>query len=414
MMSRAKEDKNPIIIGLDIGTSKVVAIVAELMPEGTLNVVGLGQHVSRGLKKGVVINIDSTVNAIQRAIEEAELMADCKIRDVFTGIAGSHVQSINARGMVKIKDAEVSEADVARVIETAQAIALPSDQQILHILTQEYIIDGQEDVREPLGMSGMKLEVKVHIVTGAVAAAQNIVKSIKRCGLEVSDLILQPLASSEAVLTEDEKELGVCLVDIGGGTTDIAVFKQGAIRHTAVIPIAGDQMTNDVAVALRTPTQSAEDIKIKHGCALRQLADPREVVEVQGTDGRESRQLSVQTLAEVIEPRVVELYDFVLAELRRSGLEEMIASGIVITGGSAMMKGMVELGEEIFHMPVRLGLPRYVGGLSEVVSNPRYATGVGLLLIGKRQVEQNYQNHLDGNTFGRILERMKSWFQGNF
>ena len=412
-MSRAKEEKN-LIIGLDIGTSKVVAIVAELMADGSMNVIGLGQHVSRGLKKGVVINIDSTVNAIQRAIEEAELMADCTIKNVFTGIAGSHVQSINARGMVKIKDAEVTQADVARVIETAQAIALPSDQQILHILTQEYIIDGQEDVREPLGMSGMKLEVKVHIVTGAVAAAQNIVKSIKRCGLEVTDLILQPLASSEAVLTEDEKELGVCLVDIGGGTTDIAVFKQGAIRHTAVIPIAGDQITNDVAVALRTPTQSAEDIKIKHGCALRQLADPREVVEVQGTDGREGRQLSLQTLAEVIEPRVVELYEFVLAELRRSGLEEMIASGIVITGGSAMMKGMVELGEEIFHMPVRLGLPRYVGGLSEVVSNPRYATGVGLLLIGKRQVAQQIQVGLDANSFGRILERMKSWFQGNF
>ncbi len=412
-MSRAKEEKN-FIIGLDVGTSKVVAIVAELMADGGMNVIGLGQHVSRGLKKGVVINIDSTVNAIQRAIEEAELMADCTIKNVFTGIAGSHVQSINARGMVKIKDAEVTQADVARVIETAQAIALPSDQQILHILTQEYIIDGQEDVREPLGMSGMKLEVKVHIVTGAVAAAQNIVKSIKRCGLEVTDLILQPLASSEAVLTEDEKELGVCLVDIGGGTTDIAVFKQGAIRHTAVIPIAGDQITNDVAVALRTPTQSAEDIKIKHGCALRQLADPREVVEVQGTDGREGRQLSVQTLAEVIEPRVVELYEFVLAELRRSGLEEMIASGIVITGGSAMMKGMVELGEEIFHMPVRLGLPRYVGGLSEVVSNPRYATGVGLLLIGKRQVAQQIQVSLDANSFGRILERMKSWFQGNF
>jgi len=412
-MSRAKEEKN-LIIGLDIGTSKVVAIVAELMADGSMNAIGLGQHVSRGLKKGVVINIDSTVNAIQRVIEEAELMADCTIKNVFTGIAGSHVQSINARGMVKIKDAEVTQADVARVIETAQAIALPSDQQILHILTQEYIIDGQEDVREPLGMSGMKLEVKVHIVTGAVAAAQNIVKSIKRCGLEVTDLILQPLASSEAVLTEDEKELGVCLVDIGGGTTDIAVFKQGAIRHTAVIPIAGDQITNDVAVALRTPTQSAEDIKIKHGCALRQLADPREVVEVQGTDGRESRQLSVQTLAEVIEPRVVELYEFVLAELRRSGLEEMIASGIVITGGSAMMKGMVELGEEIFHMPVRMGLPRYVGGLSEVVSNPRYATGVGLLLIGKRQVAQQIQVGLDANSFGRILERMKSWFQGNF
>ena len=412
-MSRAKEEKN-LIIGLDIGTSKVVAIVAELMVDGSMNVIGLGQHLSRGLKKGVVINIDSTVNAIQRAIEEAELMADCTIKNVFTGIAGSHVQSINARGMVKIKDAEVTQADVARVIETAQAIALPSDQQILHILTQEYIIDGQEDVREPLGMSGMKLEVKVHIVTGAVAAAQNIVKSIKRCGLEVTDLILQPLASSEAVLTEDEKELGVCLVDIGGGTTDIAVFKQGAIRHTAVIPIAGDQITNDVAVALRTPTQSAEDIKIKHGCALRQLADPREVVEVQGTDGREGRELSVQTLAEVIEPRVVELYEFVLAELRRSGLEEMIASGIVITGGSAMMKGMVELGEEIFHMPVRLGLPRYVGGLSEVVSNPRYATGVGLLLIGKRQVAQQIQGSLDANSFGRILERMKSWFQGHF
>ncbi len=412
-MSRAKEEKN-LIIGLDIGTSKVVAIVAELLVDGSMNVIGLGQHISRGLKKGVVINIDSTVNAIQRAIEEAELMADCTIKSVFTGIAGSHVQSINARGMVKIKDAEVTQADVARVIETAQAIALPSDQQILHILTQEYIIDGQEDVREPLGMSGMKLEVKVHIVTGAVAAAQNIVKSIKRCGLEVSDLILQPLASSEAVLTEDEKELGVCLVDIGGGTTDIAVFKQGAIRHTAVIPIAGDQMTNDVAVALRTPTQSAEDIKIKHGCALRQLADPREVVEVQGTDGRESRQLSVQTLAEVIEPRVVELYEFVLKELRRSGLEEMMASGIVITGGSAMMRGMVELGEEIFHMPVRLGLPRYVGGLSEVVSNPRYATGVGLLLIGRRQVAQQIQGGLDANSFGRIFERMKSWFQGNF
>jgi cell division protein FtsA len=412
-MSRAKDERN-LIIGLDIGTSKVVAIVAELLPDNSLNVIGIGQHTSRGLKKGVVINIDSTVNAVQRAIEEAELMADCKISEVFTGIAGSHVQSINARGMVKIKDAEVSEADVARVIETAQAIALPSDQQILHILTQEYIIDGQEDVREPLGMSGMKLEVKVHIVTGAVAAAQNIVKSIKRCGLEVNDLILQPLASSEAVLTEDEKELGVCLVDIGGGTTDIAVFKQGAIRHTAVIPIAGDQITNDVAVALRTPTQSAEEIKIRHGCALRQLADPRESVEVQATDGRESRYLSVQTLAEVIEPRVVELYEFVLAELRRSGLEQMIASGIVITGGSAMMRGMGELGEEIFHMPVRLGMPRYVGGLSEVVSNPRYATGVGLLLIGKKQVEQHIQQHLGANSLQRILERMKNWFKGNF
>ncbi len=412
-MSRIKEDKN-LIVGLDIGTSKIVAIVAELQPEGTLKVIGLGQHISRGLKKGVVVNIESTMQSIQRALEEAELMADCKINNVYTGIAGSHIKSLNSHGMVKIKDAEVSQVDVDRVVETARAIALPADQQILHILTQEFIIDGQEDVREPLGMSGMKLEVKVHIVTGAVAAAQNIVKCIKRCGIEVSDLILQPLASSTAVLTEDEKELGVCLVDIGGGTTDIAVFKQGAIRHTAVVPIAGDQMTNDVAVAFRTPTQSAEEIKIKHGCALRQLADPREIVEVPGVDGRDPRQLSVQTLAEVLEPRVVELYELVLNELRRSGMEEMIASGIVITGGSAMMRGMVELGEEIFHMPVRLGMPRYVGGLSEVVSNPRYATGVGLVLMGKQQLERHLNGQLESNSFTRVLEKMKSWFQGNF
>ena len=412
-MSKVREDKN-LIVGLDIGTSKIVTIVAELLPEGTIKVIGLGQHPSRGLKKGVVVNIDSTMQAIQRSIEEAELMADCKINTVFTGIAGSHVKSLNSHGMVKIKDAEVSQMDVDRVVETARAIALPADQQILHILTQEFIIDGQDDVREPLGMSGMKLEVKVHIVTGAVAAAQNIVKCIKRCGLEVSDLILQPLASSTAVLTEDEKELGVCLVDIGGGTTDIAVFKNGSIRHTAVIPIAGDQMTNDIAVAFRTPTQSAEDIKVKYGCALRQLADAREVVEVPGVDGRDARQLSVQTLAEVIEPRVVELYELVLQELRRSGMEEMIASGIVITGGSAMMRGMIELGEEIFHMPVRLGMPRYVGGLSEVVSNPRYATGVGLVLMGKQQLERQINGQMEMNSVTRVFDKMKAWFQGNF
>ncbi len=412
-MSKVREDKN-LIVGLDIGTSKIVTIVAELLPEGTLKVIGLGQHQSRGLKKGVVINIDSTMQAIQRSIEEAELMADCKINTVFTGIAGNHIKSLNSHGMVKIKDAEVTQMDVDRVVETARAVSLPADQQILHILTQEFIIDGQDDVREPLGMSGMKLEVKVHIVTGAVAAAQNIVKCIKRCGLEVSDLILQPLASSIAVLTEDEKELGVCLVDIGGGTTDIAVFKNGAIRHTAVIPIAGDQMTNDVAVAFRTPTQSAEDIKIKYGCALRQLADARESVEVPGVDGREARQLSIQTLAEVIEPRVVELYELVLQELRRSGMEEMIASGIVITGGSSMMRGMLELGEEIFHMPVRMGMPRYVGGLSEVVSNPRYATGVGLILMGKQQLERHLTGQMESSSVGRVFDKMKSWFQGNF
>jgi cell division protein FtsA len=412
-MSRVREDKN-LIVGLDIGTSKIVAIAAEILPEGTLKVIGVGQHASRGLKKGGVVNIDSTMQAIQRAIEEVELMADCKINTVYSGIAGSHIKSLNSHGMVKIKESEVSQMDIDRVVETARAIALPADQQILHILTQEFIIDGQEDVREPLGMSGIRLEVRVHIVTGAIAAAQNIVKCIKRCGLEVSDLILQPLASSESVLTDDEKELGVCLVDIGGGTTDLAVFKNGAIRHTAVIPIAGDQITNDIAVALRTPTQSAEEIKVKHGCALRQLADPREVVEVPAVDGREPRQLSCQALTEVIEDRVEEIYEFVQQELRRSGMESMIASGIVITGGAAQMRGMVELGEEIFHTPVRLGVPRGVEGLSEVVGNPRYATGIGLLLMAKQQVEKQMVGNLQSGSVGRLLERMKSWFTGNF
>ena len=409
----SKETQN-LIVGLDIGTSKIVAIVAELMPEGELKVIGLGQHDSRGLKRGVVVNIDSTVGAIQRALEEAELMADCKITSVYTGIAGSHIRSLNSHGVVKIKDAEVGQPDVDRVIEMAQAISLPNEQQILHILTQEFIIDGQEDVREPMGMSGMKLEVKVHIVTGAVAAAQNIIKCVKRCGLEVNDLVLQPLASSYSVLTEDEKELGVCLVDIGGGTTDIAVFKQGAIRHTGVIPIAGDQITNDIAVAFRTPTQNADEIKIRHGCALQQLADQGLMVEVPGADNREPRQLSHPILVEVIEARAKEIYELVQAELRRSGFEQMIPAGIVITGGTSMMRGMVELGEEILHTSIRLGLPTGVGGLSEVVSNPRYATGVGLLLMGKQQLERHLQDQIETTSFGRLWERMKQWFQGNF
>lgn len=412
-MSKAEEDKS-LIVGLDIGTSKIVAIVAELQADGELRIIGLGQHASRGLRKGVVVDIDSTMQSVQRALEEAELMANCKIQNVFTGIAGSHIKSLNSHGMVKIKDTEVSQMDVDHVIETARAISLPTDQQILHILTQEFIIDGQEDVRQPLGMSGLKLEVKVHIVTAAVAAAQNVVKCIKRCGVEVSDLILQPLASSMAVLTEDEKELGVCLVDIGGGTTDIAVYKQGAIRHTAVFPIAGDQMTNDVAVAFRTPTQSAEDIKIMHGCALGKLVDAREMLDVPGVDGREPRQLAVSTLADVLHSRVEELYELILEELRRSGMEQMIASGIVITGGASMMKGMVELGEEIFHMPVRVGLPKNIAGISEVVSNPRYATGVGLLMKGKQQLEVELYKEMELSSISGMFEKMKSWFKGNF
>ncbi len=407
------KDNRNLIVGLDIGTSKVVAVVAELLPDGRLEVIGMGNHESRGLKKGVVVNIESTVSAIQRALEEAELMAGVRIQRVYTGIAGSHIKSFNGNGMVPIKDKEVSSIDVNRVIETARAMPIPTDQQVLHILTQEFIVDGQDGIKEPLGMSGVRLEVKVHIVTGAVSAAQNIVKCVRRCGLEVSDLILQPLASSLAVLSEDEKELGVCLVDIGGGTTDLAIFREGAIRHTAVLPIAGDQITSDIAMALRTPTPEAEEIKIRYGCALRQLADPNEMVEVPGLGDRGPRQLSRQTLAEVIEPRVEELYSLVREELQRSGYLELLSSGIVLTGGSSTMLGMVELGEEIFHMPVRMGVPRYQGGLAHVVRNPRYATVVGLLLEGVTQTQRGIVSR-QGSSMKQVMSRMREWFQKNF
>jgi len=411
-MSKNREVKN-LIVGLDIGTSKIVTIVAEVKPEGTLEVIGVGMHESSGMKKGMVVNIDATVAAIQRSLGDAELMADCKIREVYTGIAGGHIRSSNANGMVKIKDKEVIQADIDRVVETASSISLPGDQQILHILEQEFSIDGQEGIKKPLGMSGMRLEVEVHIVTGAVAAVQNILKCVHRCGLEMNQMILQPLASGRAVLADDEKDLGVCLVDIGGGTTDVAIFTGGAIRHTAVIPIAGDQITNDIAMALRTPTKDAEDIKIKYGCALRQLADDAPI-EVPGVGDRGARTLSRQTLADVIEPRVEELYSLVQAELRRSGFEDLLSSGIVLTGGSSAMHGMVELGEEIFHMPVRLGLPRYVGGLSDVVKTPRFATGVGLLLYGLEQQQKHEVARMQSSSFKDVMARMKEWFQGNF
>jgi cell division protein FtsA len=412
-MSKTKENKH-LIVGLDIGTSKIAVVVAEIKPDNGFEIIGMGGHPSHGLKKGVVVNIEATVNAIQRALEEVELMANCKIREVYTGIAGSHIKSINSRGAAAIKNHEVTQYDVERVIETAKAIRIPADQQVLHILNQEFTVDGQGDVREPLGMSGVRLEVNVHIVTGAVSAAQNIIKCVRRCGLEVRDLILQPLASATAVLSDDERELGVCLVDIGGGTTDIAVFTQGAIRHTGVIPIAGDQITNDIAMALRTPTRDAEDIKQRHGCALRQIADPQHMVEVPGLGERGLRQMSRQTLAEVIEPRVEELYSLVQAELRRSGHEELLSSGIVITGGSSSMQGMVELGEEIFHMPVRIGMPRYQGGLSEVVRHPRYATVVGLLLLGVQQQRQQRFANAQTGAAQQVFARMKAWFKGNF
>ncbi|MCX7065949.1 MAG: cell division protein FtsA [Proteobacteria bacterium] len=400
------------IVGLDIGTSKVAAIVGEITPDGDIEIIGIGSHRSRGLKKGVVVNIESTVQSIQRAIEEAELMAGCHIDEVYAGIAGSHVRSLNSHGIVAIRDREVFQQDIERVIDAAQAVAIPADQKVLHILPQEYLVDSQEGVREPLGMSGVRLEAKVHLVTCAVNAAQNVEKCIERCGLKVKDIILEQLASSYAVLSDDERELGVCLVDIGGGTTDIAVFTDGAIRHTAVIPIAGDQVTNDIAMALRTPTQNAEEIKIKYACALTQLAGANETIKVPGVGDKPAKELSRQALAEVVEPRYDELFTLVQAELRRSGFEDLIAAGIVLTGGSSKMEGVIELAEEIFHMPVSLGTPKHVTGLKDIVRNPIYATGVGLLLYGKQR-EEEMRGRGKSQSSG-VVKRWKTWLSENF
>lgn len=411
----ASASDNKMIVGLDIGTSKIVAIVGAITPEGRLEIVGIGSHRSVGLKKGVVVNIESTVLSIQRAIEEAELMAGCQIHSVYAGIAGSHIRSLNSHGIVAIKDREVFPQDLERVIDAAQAVAIPADQKILHILPQEFLIDDQDGVKEPLGMSGVRLEAKVHLVTCAVNAAQNIEKCIRRCGLEVEDIILEQLASSYAVLTEDEKELGVCVVDIGGGTTDIAIFKDGAIRHTGVIPIAGDQVTNDIAMALRTPTPNAEEIKIKYACALAKLTSPDETIKVPSVGDREPRDLSRQALAEVVEPRYDELFTLVQSELRRSGYEDLIAAGIVLTGGTSKMEGVIELAEEIFHMPVRLGAPQNIRGLTDIVNNPIYSTGVGLLLYAMKQHLEggrNMQHHKEHQS--SWVTRIKKMFQSNF
>src|SRR6476469_6066003 len=409
-----KADKN-LIIGLDVGTSKVAALVGEVAADNSIEVIGIGVQPSRGLKKGVVVNIESTVQSIQRAVEEAELMAGCEIHAVYAGIAGSHVRSLNSHGIVAIRNKEVAPDDVERVIDAARAVAIPADQKILHILPQEFIIDNQEGIREPIGMSGVRLEAKVHIVTGAESAAQNIVKCVQRCGLAVEDIVLEQLASSYAVLADDEKELGVCLVDIGGGTTDMAVFSGGAIRHTAVIPIAGDQVTNDIAVSLRTPTHHAEEIKMKFACALSQLANSDETIEVPSVGDRPPRRLARQTLAEVVEPRYEEIFVLVRAELRRSGYESLVAAGIVLTGGAAKMEGVVELAEEVFHLPVRVGMPQPVTGLADVVSNPVHATGVGLLLYGSRQdnVRSPIAASGNGGVVG-VLDRGKTWFKGEF
>jgi cell division protein FtsA len=413
-MGSAQDKK--MIVGLDIGTSKVVAIVGEIGPEGAVEVVGIGSHPSKGMKKGVVVNIESTVQSIQRAVEEAELMAGCQIHSVFVGIAGSHIRSLNSHGIVAIKDKEVFGQDLERVIDAAQAVAIPADQKVLHILPQEYVIDNQEGIKEPMGMSGVRLEAKVHLVTCAVNAAQNIEKCIRRCGLDVEEIILEQLASSYSVLTDDERELGVCLVDIGGGTTDIAIFTEGSIRHTGVIPIAGDQVTNDIAMALRTPTQHAEEIKIKYACALTQLAGADETIKVPSVGDRPPRDLSRQSLAEVVEPRYDELFTLVQAELRRSGYEDMVPAGIVLTGGTSKMEGVVELAEEIFHMPVRVGHPQSVHGLNDIVRNPVYSTSVGLLQYGMEHQDEGgaiVAGKPSGPSEG-IFSRVKAWIQSNF
>lgn len=416
-MARKQHSSN-IVVGLDIGTSKIAAIIGKIKPDGEIEIVGMGTHPSRGLKKGVVVNIDSTVESIQRAIDEAERMSGFEVESVYVGIAGSHIKSFNSNGMVAIRNQDVQPDDIERVMDAAQTIAIPGDQRVLHILSQEYIIDNQGGIREPIGMSGVRLEAKVHMVTGSVSAAQNITKCVERCNLGVADIILEQLASSEAVLSEDEKELGVCLVDIGGGTTDIAVFHNGAIRHTAVISVAGDQVTNDIAVALRTPTQAAEEIKRKYACALPQLIDKDEEIEVASVGDRPARCLSRRTLVEVIEPRYEELFQLIQAELRSAGFEDVLAAGIVLTGGSSLVEGAVELAEEVFHMPVRLGYPQGVQGLKDEVNSPSYATTVGLLMYARDhlggavpEISERSSSFADASS---IFERMKTWFSKSF
>ena len=407
-----KPEKN-LLVALDIGTSKVVAIVGEVDESGKVNIIGIGHHPSRGLKKGVVVNIDATEKSIKRALEEAELMAGCEIHSVCAGIAGSHMRFLNSHGIVAIRDHEVMEADVERVIDAAKAVAIPADQKILHVLPQAYIVDEQSGIREPIGMSGVRLEAKVHMVMGAVSAVQNIVKCVRRCGLEVDDIVLEQLASSHAVLTDDEKELGVCMIDIGGGTTDLIIFTEGAVRHTAVIPIAGDQVTNDIAMAMRTPTQSAEALKKEYGCALASMVDEHEMLDVNTVGDRPARQLSRKMLAEVVEARFEELFTLVRQEIRRSGLQDLIISGIVLTGGSSKIPGAVLLAEEVFQMPVRVGYPQHVGGLTDVVSNPMYATGVGLLLYALER-DSKGKGALWSNEGESIWQRMQGWLQKSF
>lgn len=403
--------RDNLIVGLDIGTTKICAIVGNVTDDG-IDIVGIGTSPSRGMRKGVVINIESTVASIKKAVEEAELMAGCEIRSVYAGIAGGHIKGFNSQGVIAIKNREVTSDDVKRVIDAAKAIAIPMDREVIHILPQEFIIDDQDGIREPLGMSGVRLEAKVHIVTGAVASAQNIVKACNRAGLDVADIVLEQLASSESVLSADEKELGVALVDIGGGTTDIALFVDGAIKHTAVLSLGGNHLTNDIAVGLRTPMAEAEKIKQKYGCCLTSIVGKDETIEVPSVGGRKPRVLSRQLLAEILEPRVEEIFTLVNREIVKSGFEDLIASGVVITGGTTILEGMPELAEQVFNLPVRRGLPQQIGGIVDVVNSPVYATGVGLVVYGSKNlgIREFPTAQTDENMFRRVSRRMKEWF----
>lgn len=398
-----------LIVALDIGTTKICCIVGETSAAGGVDIVGIGTHPSRGLRKGVVINIESTVNSIKHAVQEAELMAGCEISHVYAGIAGGHIKGFNSHGIVAVKEREVSQADVSRVIDAARALAIPLDREVIHILPQEFIIDEQDGIREPLGMSGVRLEAKVHIVTGAVTSAQNIVKCAQRCGLTVADIVLEQLASSESVLSQDEKDLGVALIDIGGGTTDIAIWSEGSIVHTSVLAVGGDHITNDIAVGLRTPMDDAERIKQKHGCAMTSLVEKDESIEVPSVGGRKPRALSRQILSEIIEPRVEEMFSLVHQEIQRTGYEDLLASGVVITGGATLLAGMAELAEDILGLPVRPGVPTGIGGLVDVVRSPMFATGVGLVLYGRDHEDHRYFRVRDENVYGKVKSRMRSW-----
>ncbi len=413
-------NKPNIIVGLDIGTTKIAVIVAQVTTGGKVDIIGIGTHPSMGLRKGVVINIEATVNSIKHAVEEAELMAGCQINNVYAGIAGSHIKGFNSHGIVAVKNKEVTTKDVERVIDAAKAVAIPMDREVLHILPQEYVVDEQDGIREPVGMSGVRLEAKVHIVTGAVSSAQNIVKSANRVGLSVADIVLEPIASSEAVLSAEEKELGVAMIDIGGGTTDITIFHAGAIKHTAVLPLGGNHITSDVAAGLRTPSSAAEDLKKRYGCALASLITNTETIEVPSTGGREPRVVSRTLLAEIIQPRVEEIFNLVHRELIRSGFDEFLTGGVVLTGGSVLLDGISELGEQIFNMPVRIGYPTGVGGLVDVVNSPAFATGVGLVLYGAKDTEQKGINNQVSTTalsldiISKMKVKMTDWFASHF